>query len=213
MKLRWSNQRAMANSKLVKSSAIWLIVVPFFAKGLASLDNVIELTIFNGTFKVSTVLPFSWQLLFFSACFFTLAGIIYSIYCPNIVKLYENFSQFEADGKSRLQINSALREVVWDTPKGEMSKVYAPAAIKYFKQYTGFSEDHIYNNIETSSQLFENLEKNAGKNSNAFYFVYSLADFHNLKQIKISLTLYVLGYACIGVIAIQNVFYVIKTFF
>jgi len=212
MNLKWSSQRAMANSKIVKSSAIWLVVVPFAAKGLASIDNIIELTIFNGSFKISTVLPFSWQLLFFSACFFTLAGIVYSIYCPNIIKLYENFSQFEADGKSRLQINSALREIVWDTPKGKMINVYGPAAIKYFEQYTKFTDEEIRNHNDTGSQLFEDLSKNAGKNSNAFYFVYNISDIYNYKQIRNSLFLYMAGFACIGVIAIQNIIYVINTF-
>ena len=212
MELKWSNQRAMANSRIVKSSAIWLVIVPFAAKSLASLDDVIDLTIFSGKFHISTILPFSWQLLFFAACFFTLASIIYSVYCPNIIKLYENFSQFEADGKSRLQINSALREMVWDTSNGEAFPVYAPVAMKYLRQYTTFTEEEIKSIKNNGHDMLEDLTKNQGENSNAFYFVYLIADIYGHKHIRNSLYLYIAGYACIGVIAIQNIVYVVKAF-
>ena len=212
MELKWSSQRAMANSRIVKSSAIWLFIVPFAAKGLTSLEDVIELTIFGGKFNISTVLPFSWQLLFFSACSFTLAGIIYSMYCPNIVKLYENFSQFDADGKSRLQINTALREMVWDTSNGEIFSAYAPVAMKYLRQYTSFKEKEIEGIKNDGYTMLEDLTKNEGKNSNAFYFVYLIADIYARKLICTSLCLYIVGFACIGIIAIQNIKYVVKSF-
>ena len=211
MELKWSSQRSIANSKIVKSSAVWLVLVPLVAKILSSLDNVIELTIFNGVFKFSTALPFSWQLLFFSASFFTVAGLIYSLFCPDIVKLYENFTQFDSDGKTRLQINSALKKIVWDTSKGKIISSYIPIASKFFKLYTKHMVETEIKSEDNGNSLFEDVTKNEGKNSNAFYYVYSVSDIHGQNLITASLIFYIGGFICIGIIAVQNVCFVINT--
>jgi len=211
MELKWSSQRAIANSKIVRSSVIWLIVVPFAAKGLSSLDDLVSLTIFNGVFEFSTVLPFSWQLLFFSACFFTLAGLVYSMFCPELVKSYENHTQFETDGKTRLQIYSALKKIVWNTSKGSINNADIPLVVKFFDLYGAHNTGVVISGEDKGFSLFEDLEQNRGKNSNAFDFVYSASDIHRQNLIRLSLGLYVSGFCCIAIIAGQNIGYVIVT--
>jgi len=216
MKYRWSSQRVISNSKIVKSSFIWLIIVPFAAKALSKLDDVIELTIFGGVFKFSTVLPFSWQLLFFAACFFTLAGIIYSIYCPEIVKFYKNYSQFEADGKTRKQINHAFKAITWDDPKSEFHEAYISDVEQFLRSYHKYSMEN-YRRDENEKEhrkliLFERSDLWTGDTNDAFYFVYSVSDMLRQGFIVASLALYICGFACILAIAIENIYYVAKTF-
>lgn len=87
--MKWSNQRAFATSKIVKTSFVWLIIAPITAKLFSSINEILEVNFLDETIRVSTTLPFSWQILFFSASAFTIAGIIYSIFCPDIVKNYK----------------------------------------------------------------------------------------------------------------------------
>lgn len=212
--MSWESMRNLANSKIVKSSYIWLLVVPLAARLLSKIDDVIDLTIFGSNIKIATTLPFSWQLLFIAACFFTLANIIYSIFCPDLAKNYTNFSEFEAHGKTRMQVHSALKEMVWDNKKPGVKKEYVKTLSSYF---------HFYNDeIELEEEfldkkgvaLFNDVSTGSitGKNSNAFYFVLNTANSHNSKAIWASAICYALGLIGIGVIAIQNICYVFNTF-
>jgi hypothetical protein len=67
--MKWTSQISLANSKIIKSSYIWLLIVPLAARALSSIDKVINLTMFGATLEISTALPFSWQLLFIAAFF------------------------------------------------------------------------------------------------------------------------------------------------
>jgi len=215
MLIKWSSQRAIANSRIVKTSVIWLVIVPFAAKLLSSIDDVVNLTVFGASVSITTILPFSWQLLFFTSIFFSIAGLVYSIFCPVLVKKYESFTQFESDGKSRLQVNAALKEITWDKSTCKLKNNYIEDSRKYFTSYSdqylpSLSDDELNARV---CRLFDNVSVNEGKNSNAFYFVYSLSDTYGQKAIWFSLVFYMTGFACIGVIALQNICYVVKTFF
>jgi hypothetical protein len=213
MNFKWSSQRAIANSKVVRSSAVWLVVVPLSAKLLSSLDEVIDLTIFSGRVSIETILPFSWQLLFFAAVFFTIAGLVYSIFCPDLVKKYETHTEFNNDGKSRLQINYSLKSFTFDNSKGTLKSEYFESVRKYFSTYSKLSRsiDQKSLNKQIISYV-EAIDLNQGKNSDAFYFVHELADKHNQYFIMLSFFLYIAGFISIAIIGLQNVFYVIHTF-
>ncbi|QBZ83124.1 hypothetical protein GHNINEIG_01165 [Hydrogenovibrio crunogenus] len=213
MTLKWSSQRTIANSRIVKTSVIWLFIVPFVAKLLSTIDDVIQLTIFEGSISISTVLPFSWQLLFFAAISFTIAGIIYSIACPEIVKNYENHAQFESDGKTRLQINSALKDMAWDQSDKKFKEKYVSFVKKYLQTYSKLPLQYSDENLNKDGvSLLENISDIEGKNSNAFYYVYELSDTHGQPWIWSSLIFYVVGFICFTIIGIQNILYVVETF-
>ncbi|WP_319557688.1 hypothetical protein [Thiomicrorhabdus sp.] len=213
MTLKWSSQRTIANSRIVKTSVIWLFIVPFVAKLLSTIDDVIQLTIFEGSISISTVLPFSWQLLFFAAISFTIAGIIYSTVCPEIVKNYENYAQFESVGKTRLQINSALKNIAWKQSEKKFKKDYVLLVKKYLQTYSKLSSQYSDANLnENGVSLLEDISDIEGKNSNAFYYVYELSDTYGQPFIWSSLIFYIVGFICFTIIGIQNILYVVKTF-
>lgn len=213
MQLKWGSQRAFAKSGIVKTSAIWLIVVPLAAKTLSSLDDVIDMTIFGGLVSVTTALPFAWQLLFIAAVCFTIAGIVFSVFCPEIIKKYNDFSQFESEGKTRLQINSALKAIAWNSSEKKFNKIYTDSVSNYFYKYNETTPK--YNDVmlnEKALSLLEDVSGNSGKNSNAFYHVYDLSNMHGQLFIWTSLVFYMAGFICIGIIALQNICYVYGTF-
>lgn len=211
MKQYWSSQRAIANSKVVKSSAIWLFVVPLAAKTLESLNGPLVFTVFSEEIKLTTSLPFSWQMLFFSAVFFTTASIVYSVFCPELVKRYVSYTEFEADGKSRLQIIRALRTISWNEKSQTPKKEYLPDLVAFFKTYTEsghLSSEQIINHL---AENFNEMPSVQGKNSNAFYHVYEISNAHTQPLIWISFVLYLCGFAAIAGVVYQNIAYVVRT--
>jgi len=148
-----------------------------------------------------------------AACFFSVANILFSIFCPDLVKSYENHSEFESHGKTRMQINSALKNTVWCNKKPGVKTEYTGTLSSYFKYYKDQkkrTEDEL---DRESLSLFNNVNENLGKNSNAFYFVYAVLDEHNQTVIWLSFTSYLAGLLCIAIIALQNVCYVVGTMF
>lgn len=214
MNLKWSNLFSIANSRVVKSSVIWLFVVPLCAKLLLQVEYPLTFLAFGQKQSISISLPFSWQLLFYAAIFFTIAGIIYSIYCPELVKKYKNYPQFEADGKTRLQINSALRDIVWCHNKNIFKSEYLTISNKYFRSFGPLTPgDNEQSMVGFGVDCFDKVTNIRGLNSNAFYFVYDLSDKKYPFFIGVSLVLYVLGFISLGLIAIENNIYVIGTNF
>jgi len=89
---RWSQLKVLQKNKIVKTSYIWLLVVPFITKLFSKTsDNIYELDL---------ILPFSWKVFFISALFFTLANLLFSIFAPRIVKEYQDYGDFKLQGKT-----------------------------------------------------------------------------------------------------------------
>jgi hypothetical protein len=206
--------RSLGDSRLVKSSFIWLLIVPVTARLLSSMDEVVNLTIFGSQINLTTSLPFSWQLLFGSACFFTIANIIYSICCPEILREYKNYSEFKEHGKTLLQINSAIKSMTWSNESKGVKKDYVLVLGSYFKNYCCGGKAKSESELNKSFDSFDNIERanHAQVSNNAFYFTQTIADEYNGKAIKCCLFSYSLGLLLISIIAIQNIVYVCKTF-
>lgn len=99
MSLRWTLLRKVGTNRVLRTSYSWLLFVPLAAKALANVKRQVELTIFDDIFHLTIELPFSWQIFYYSAIFFSIAGIIYSWCCPAIVKRYVTFPEFFEDGR------------------------------------------------------------------------------------------------------------------
>jgi hypothetical protein len=109
--MNWLQIADIGNSKIVKSMMIWMFVTPIFAKSLSSVNSV-ELSFFKTDQSLSLTLPFSWQIFFFCAVFFTVANIFYTLKCPSIVSKYKSFSDFKTKEDSRYLLVSHLVEHV-----------------------------------------------------------------------------------------------------
>lgn len=63
----WSTLKAIQNNKIVKSTYIWLFIVPLLAKILSKIDANLYLDIAGKVYEIDLALPFSWKLFFLSA--------------------------------------------------------------------------------------------------------------------------------------------------
>ena len=105
--LRWSDLAKIGNSKVAKSTVIWIFLVPLFVRILKPI-NAIEISLGGNAFSVDLALPFYWEILFFASLFFALGTILHTIFCPKFLALYETYPQFKELGRGDRTILSVM---------------------------------------------------------------------------------------------------------
>lgn len=97
----WDTLRGWGNSRIIKSSYVWLAVVPVAAKMLDKLTGE-RFQILGATLDFNIALPFSWTMLFLAAVAFAVGQLIYAVWCPGIVKLFATVGEFKQAHPGRL---------------------------------------------------------------------------------------------------------------
>lgn len=143
--LPWSTLRDIEHNKVIRSTYVWLFIVPITAKFLSKLESNLSFEISGQMITFVLSMPFSWQALFFSACFFVIGNILVSLQIPEIIKKYKNFSDFSTSGKTR----EHLRNIQGDRANDSLE------SIKTLKKLAGISsssdsEDDFKNNFDST---------------------------------------------------------------
>jgi len=81
--------------KLLKSSFIIFLILPIVAKSIE-------------TYEISMEIPFSWLMLYYSTLFISLGIFFYAIFCPDIVKRFNNYEDFMKSGRGGSYLNIQL---------------------------------------------------------------------------------------------------------
>jgi hypothetical protein len=102
----WSVIKSLSESKLSSSSAIWIFVVPAIAKisdafGTYNIDGI----------NYQVVTPLSFMLLYFSAILFFFGGLVYVLFCPDLIKNTKDYSDFKRKGMNELVLSSSLSKL------------------------------------------------------------------------------------------------------
>jgi hypothetical protein len=63
----WDRLRAFGQSRVLRSSYIWFLVVPVAARVLAAIQSPLSVLIFNAPLTLYVNLPFSWKAFFFAS--------------------------------------------------------------------------------------------------------------------------------------------------
>ncbi|WP_155247339.1 hypothetical protein [Teredinibacter turnerae] len=85
-KVSWVELSSIGESKIVKSMAVWLLIVPIFSKILDPIPPQILVNILDSKFYINIALPFNTVVFYVSAVGFSLGNIFYQIACPPIIK-------------------------------------------------------------------------------------------------------------------------------
>ncbi len=95
----WDQLAAIGNHSLVRSSYIWLLVVPMGAKAMTLIENPLDFTHLVPGLMLNLELPFSWIVFYFSAVFISLGNFFFQRMCPEIVLKYPAMNIFLNDGR------------------------------------------------------------------------------------------------------------------
>ncbi len=100
MKLTWETLNSLGKSRILRTSYIWLLVVPVAAKVLSSVNSPIKLTGIGEGLRFNLELPFTWKLFYLSSIAISFAGIIYTLKCPLLVRKFNTFNDFKIEGRN-----------------------------------------------------------------------------------------------------------------
>ena len=95
----WEALNRLGKSRVLQTSYVWLLVVPTAARVVSAIDSPIALTGIGEGLRFNLELPFSWKLFYFTAIAISIAGIIYTVVCPPLIRNFSTFQDFESEGR------------------------------------------------------------------------------------------------------------------
>ena len=205
----WSKLRGFGESRILKSSYFWIAFVPLTAKLFRYINNVnIEFI------KLDFELPFSWQMFFWGAFFASIANLIYAFKCPDITKMFENYSEFESSGRGEQQLLNIFA-VIFNKSyyKGESTTNQLCTFQDDFCEVENDWSSFENNGFELWSTIRKlNIRKDCLKN--AFWYVYDFANELEVVYRRICCISYILGFLFFFYVLVQNIWFVFtNTFF
>lgn len=207
--MNWLQLSNLGSNKVVKSMMIWMLVTPIVAKALSSVESI-NLSFLQTDQSISLSLPFSWQVFFFCALFFTVANIIYNMKCPRLISKYKNYADFESKDNSLYLVISEFNQHV--NPEmiksnfleiGVVVSKYTPAkdiALEWTSDDTSNVNwrkgiDSLrHANVEDKPDIFASLRILLAKLNSGWAFT--------------CVAFYALGFIGMGFVMLQNIMYV-----
>lgn len=145
LRMTWSSLKQQNQSQWVRSSYLWLFLVPVVANALSSMPQTASLEFGGGQFNLTLALPFSWKLFYCGSVCFSFAGFIYLLACPLLVRSFEGYSQYIDVGRgSRPVIDYYLHQKhheYFRTPKPNRKLGHFVAFKHFIKDFTTGDND------------------------------------------------------------------------
>lgn len=98
--ISWSRLRRWGKNRAVRSSYVWIILVPLAARLSNTLDGMPKIFESNSGGGV----PLSWELGYFAAVSFSIGAAVYQIWCPSLIREYRDFAEFRSAGNGHLAL-------------------------------------------------------------------------------------------------------------
>jgi len=196
----WDTIKGFGQAKALRASYLFLFLVPILAKLLGNIPPTVLIPIFQIELEIPLALPFSWYVFFMSACFASIGNMVYSIFCPDLIKNYEDYIVFDEHARDGTYLRAYVKRLSFLHSDDELH-MHVEATRK------------LYNSIPIDIQkIVEFLDGNIPKSSQGFYFV---RDAVNLSQPLIRLfasIFYFAAFACLGYIVVENIGFVASSF-
>jgi hypothetical protein len=221
MSIKWTTLNRLGRSGALRSSYLWLILVPIAARILEKAPDTVELSLFGSTATFTLLLPFSWKIFYLSAIFFTAASLAYSIKCPIIVREFDNYAQYQEDGRGFAFLMRNL-DYIYKTralPRDEMIKFSQQMESDFeldienlkatASKYSNEKTIHKDYNQEESSKVPRTVRERL---SEFFWHVRDISDLLHGKFVIFVAGLYLIGFVLISITLFQNFMYVVKQF-
>jgi len=211
---RWSRLTEMGNSRVLRTSYIWFFAVPPLASLLSRIGPERQISLLGTVWTLSFNLPFSWKFFYFSAAAFTIATTLFNLRCPEIVRRYDSFAQFEAEGKGPRQVRDYFLDFLarrrFDQVSGALVTGYLT---EFTHEFSDESTDTRLSDMEVQDkhQLLDLVIETRLKShlvSDAFWYVRNIANGANPISAIVCGLFFLLGFGLITVVLVQNFLYV-----
>lgn len=189
----WTSLVQLGNNSMLRSSFVWLIIVPIVAKSLERSGEIAKIV---DDLEIALKLPFNWYIFYFSAVLIACANALYLLRCPKLVKEFRTYGEFQRSGQTAMYLMSRWEELGVDMEQIEGSKKRAS-----LWQLKRFAESEMAGDSATIDTAFEKV-----------IFAHLHHDFNQLHPISRTLcsVLYALGLIGILWVAVQNFVFVVE---
>ncbi len=207
---KWTTLRNFGNLKIFKTFYFWIIFVPLCAKFFEDVNGKISIRFLDYPWNLTLSLPFSWQIFYFSSVAIGLAMLLFSIRCPEIIRIYNTYTDFNDAGKTRYQVREYFIDHI-NIEKLDFDLKYRIAL--FLNEFTGYQNPQIeVDKCKTKRDLvrlvFENNVE-SGKNMDSFWFVQDSVNTSNLFSRMLCTLLFIVGFILMSIVFCQNFKYVL----
>jgi len=204
----WLSLSSFSKRKLVKSMVYWLFITPIAAKALSSINQV-DLSAMGFDGAINIALPFSWTIFFFSALFFSIGNLIYSLKCPELIRDYSDFNDYASKQKSTHYLIESFKRDLEKWSRFSPDDTFYELILRY-SPIPNLNENNVANTKWT--KLADSLKE---AKSNPMANIYSgcklvLKEASRSWRVS-SAVCYLLGLALFAIVVVQNIVYVIST--
>jgi hypothetical protein len=148
----WSDIDALGKLKISKNSYIFVIVVPILSQIFQQLPFPIVFRIGENEFNLDLAFPITWYTLYAGALFIAIGTVIYSLWCPPMIRLYPNYGAFLTAGRDDYFLEkSAERFLSDDVAEEALSNLKSEKPVLY--NVTTEKMDGVGNHILESSSI------------------------------------------------------------
>ncbi|EMK6583449.1 hypothetical protein V9K46_004330 [Vibrio parahaemolyticus] len=200
--LGWSLLSGLGKSKFIKTFNIWFVIIPIAAKLIEKFPDALNFNLFGQSLSLTWGLPFSWQALYLAALFFTLANVIYTIFCPAIIKNYESFNDFMHKDGSSEAIKHLFEPLLNRSEPG-----YSEMLAKNFRSHVPMTKPR-GSDSWTQRQLFDSGRVHNDNLSEAFSNVKGAFEHEQAKIQWVAMSFYIAGFIILLYLLGMNVCYV-----
>ena len=212
----WTSLRDVGNSRLLKTSYVWIVFVPLAAKFLQGVSYTLEFEALGNPLTIDLQLPFSWALLFYASVITSCANIVYLTRCPPIIKGFETYKDFESQGRGGDQLIKELKSFFL-TRFMRRPGMIGRRAEHFLKTFTRSSDDDakkIAAKLENSPyDTFEYLKGDMIERAmlgDVFWYIRNILDGSSPVWRAFCAGLYAIGLGLIGFLIVQNIAFVVE---
>ena len=214
---QWSTLNRFGQSSLLRTSYVWLFLVPIAAKAISEIKERMPLNVVGYKFDVLPGLPFSWTAFYFMSVSFAIATFVYSWRCPSIVRRYPSFAQFRDEGTSWKEIISSFVDL---HRRPFHADEWAPLLVTEGLTFLGYFCGRDTVPVRTARGLHKNAKQFAVAMidceireqaiADAFWYVQGRADAAEPSSRRTCTIAYIVGFGFFLFVMGQNCWYVLK---
>ncbi len=199
---KWSSLRVFGNSRIVRSSYFWFILIPMISKFFNYCDKDGNRDLFFCKPFIEIEIPFNWKIAFYGSLFYALATLLYQLFCPHVVKNYQNYSEFSKSGRG-------IGYLIWclTTRYGNSFQSMHPNVAAYLETF-GLKKNMLDGrHYDVIAQEIHMLDQDM---PTFFWYVVERLDFYKLYIRQAVLLLYTIGSLFFIWVILENLYAVLS---
>jgi len=207
----WEQINELGRLKIFRLPIIIFVFLPIILKIIEKVPKTIEIPILNKVIIITIGLPFSWKVLYCSSLFFTFASMLYFIYCPKIIKRFQDYKGFKESGLTASFLHKELTKCINKKTKGNNTSDLVRFILK--KNIHSLDKirdkDEIENIIRYLDPILKSNSSEDTAAKSSFHFIYTASQYrHNIIRLA-TIASYTIGIILIVIIISQKVYYVL----